>query len=790
MFRLHSCTQGHFWEAREEAEAALPLRCPQCGAPTEDVPLLGLAPTELLDAVPAGPIDVPLLEDDGTPVVAGYEIVEALGSGPSGIRRYRAKQRLVDRLVLLEVVLAREDTAQRAWSSLRGEAAALGKIAHPNIVAIHDAGERDRQLFYNAVTFVEGPTLAQKVADRALPLPQVVRLLELLAWAIDHSNQRGVLHRHLEPTQVLLQPVGERGNASPAGAHCPLHSGLYVPLLTGFGLARRPVENDPIDAPLYDDPGYLSPEQAWGKAKEIGPHTDVYGLGGILYFLLTGRPPYRGPTLGDRIDAVQTADLNPPSAFHYTPADLEAICLKCLARLPRRRYARARDLAEELGRFARGEPVRARQPTGLTALVRWLGRHPTVAALFLLAMIAAGGTMAGYVWLLAEQNRAARQVQLARAETNLARSQVTGMQHQLNAMQQRQQAAASRQTVAAAHAALKANRPDQARLLLEGCPIEHRRLEWFCLMQQVLGDEPPRLVFGEGVVRKMAVPSAGRPLLAVACDHKGDDDPTARVQVWDLTQRRPTPMAFTIASPVCQLRFAPNGTRVAAVGGLDNGELVLYQLSDEPRLLKRQQLPGVAPTCLAFSPDSTELTVGRSDGQLMAWSAADGRVLPPVPRRLVSRTRSPRVLYRPDGMVQAVWSSDSPLVYLVGRDLRFTNVAVGGPGKVTAVEFGPDLLAIARSDGSVRLHHATLATEITQLRGLPGTVRHLAFSSDGTRLAAACAGGTVRLWARGDGWVELLDLNVDATVGLAFSADGRCLLAADGNGMSLLGAAP
>src|SRR5688572_29542867 len=151
MLKLHSCTHGHFWEASEDTGE---VRCPECGAPADALPFFDLAPAEegAPQAAPE-PIELPLVDDAGLPVVAGYQIVEDLGKGPTGIRLYRAKQLLVSREVLLEVVLAKEDSAQRAWSSLRSEAGALGKLSHPNIVAIHDAGERDRQLFYNAVAF-------------------------------------------------------------------------------------------------------------------------------------------------------------------------------------------------------------------------------------------------------------------------------------------------------------------------------------------------------------------------------------------------------------------------------------------------------------------------------------------------------------------------------------------------------------------------------------------------------------------------------------------------------------
>src|SRR5262245_41944270 len=326
MLKLLTCVHGHFWEAAvPEGEAGPAPPCPECGSPAERLPVLDLAPGEdavtALPAPPAGP--APLFDNAGRPLVPGYEILETLGKAPTGVMRYRARQTLVNRQVLLEVVLAREDAGQQAWGCLRGSASALAKLSHPNLVQLHEAGERDRQVFYNALEFVDGPTLAQKVADKPLPFVQVARLLEVLARAVDYAHEEGVLHRNLKPSSVLLQPMpGPRttDDVSLPAAWVPLHGGWYVPRLTDFGLARKPVEGDVTDVELYGDlPGYLSPEQAWGRSREIGPATDVYGLGAILYHLLAGRPPFKGPTVADVLDAVQTAPLIPPADLRRVP---------------------------------------------------------------------------------------------------------------------------------------------------------------------------------------------------------------------------------------------------------------------------------------------------------------------------------------------------------------------------------------------------------------------------------------------------------------------------------------
>src|SRR5262249_8462858 len=151
------------------------------------------------------------------------------------------------------------------------------------------------------------------------------------------------------PSVVLLQPVEpskeEARTKEPSGVTCQLHSGFFIPKLINFGVTRKAVEGEAIDSDLFgEEAGYLSPEQVCGPARDLGPHTDVYGLGGILYYLLSGRPPFQRQSYPETLDAIQTAALPSPSSARRVPADLEAICRKALTRSPRRRYASAADL--------------------------------------------------------------------------------------------------------------------------------------------------------------------------------------------------------------------------------------------------------------------------------------------------------------------------------------------------------------------------------------------------------------------------------------------------------------
>jgi serine/threonine-protein kinase len=294
------------------------------------------------------------------PRIPGYEILGELGSGGMG-KVYQARQTQLNRVTALKVVLAGLHASPEERERFRIEAEAAARVQHPHVVQIYEVGEHDGH-HYLALEFVDGGSLAQKTNGAPLPSRQAAELLAQLADGVNEAHQRGVVHRDLKPANVLLTAAG-------------------LPKITDFGLAKR------LDADLAQTrtgailgtPSYMAPEQAEGRSKDVGPATDVYALGAMLYELLTGRPPFRAATLWETLEQVRTQEPAPPRLVQPgTPRDLETICLKCLQKEPNRRYASAGELRDDLRRFLEGEPIHARSINVLERLGRTLDRTQLV----------------------------------------------------------------------------------------------------------------------------------------------------------------------------------------------------------------------------------------------------------------------------------------------------------------------------------------------------------------------------------------------------------------------------
>jgi eukaryotic-like serine/threonine-protein kinase len=291
----------------------------------------------------------------GLPAIPGYEILETLTPGGMGVV-YRARQIETDRPVVLKMIRSGIHAAAEDLARFRIEAEAIASLAHPNIIQIHECGEWNG-MPYLAMEFAAGGSLAQRLVNKMLPALQAAELVETLARTVQFVHDRGILHRDLKPANILLQNADLRlqneSQLNTAGQSA-------VPKLADFGLAKRLDDDQGLTRTqaILGTASYMAPEQAAGNKQAIGPSVDIYGLGAILYELLTGRPPFQAQTRELTIQQVLFDDPQPPSDVRPdVPAELEAICLKCLEKQPGRRYPRALDLAEDLRRYRSGEPI-------------------------------------------------------------------------------------------------------------------------------------------------------------------------------------------------------------------------------------------------------------------------------------------------------------------------------------------------------------------------------------------------------------------------------------------------
>jgi tRNA A-37 threonylcarbamoyl transferase component Bud32 len=349
---------------------------------------VGEAPTTLDPARAIAPASVAPLAS--IKYFGDYELVEEIARGGMGVV-YKARQTSLNRIVAVKMILAGQLASEADIRRFYTEAEAAANLQHPNIVAIHEVGEHEGRQYFS-MDYVQGQNLAALVREGPLPPARVAEIVKTLAQAIQYAHQRGILHRDLKPQNVLIDEHGR-------------------PRVTDFGLAKHSGTDSNLTqtGAVMGSPSYMPPEQAAGQHDQIGPRSDVYSLGAILYQLLTGKAPFLGETPLTTLRMVVEEDPVPPSKLNpIAPPDLETICMKCLEKNPERRYQTARALADDLDRFLNHEPILARPASEWRKVSSWMLKHPwLIAAVLAVIGGVAAIVLAGLVYGLWQQSHLA-----------------------------------------------------------------------------------------------------------------------------------------------------------------------------------------------------------------------------------------------------------------------------------------------------------------------------------------------------------------------------------------------
>jgi WD40 repeat protein len=679
------------------------------------------------------------------PSLPGYEILGELGRGGMGVV-YKARQVGLQRPVALKMILAGAHAGPQELARFRREAEAVAQLQHPHIVQIYEVGEQEGRPYFS-LEFVNGGSLAQKLAGKPRPARQAAQLVRTLARAVHAAHQRGIIHRDLKPANVLLTADG-------------------TPKVTDFGLAKRLDAGPGLteSGAIMGTPSYMAPEQAEAKKKAIGPATDVYALGAILYEMLTGRPPFKAETPLDTILQVISKEPVPPSRLQAkVPHDLETICLKCLRKEPSKRYGSAIELAGELRRYLQDQPIQARRTGVVERSWRWCRRNRAVAGLLSAVLITLflGTVVASFFAVRATANAQKSQENEQRAlalkrDADAARVQAIEDRERVERLVYCGQ-------IALAQREWQDNEVAHARDLLNACRPDLRGWE-YAYLHRLFDGTQQTLIGHTGPVSSVAFSPDGKRIVSASWADE-------TLKVWDAqTGRQTLSLRGWYTRGITSLGFSPDGKRI--VSGSEDKTLKVWDAQTGQWTLTLKEHAGPVSS-VVFSPDGKHIVSGSKDKTLKVWDAHTGRET----LTLKGHTGTVRsVAFSPNGRRIVSGSDDRTLKLWDAQTGQDTLTLQGHTAYVWSVGFSPDgnRIVSGSADKTLKVWDAETGRESLTLKGHTAYVWSVGFSPDGNRIVSASQDRTLKLWDAQTGQETLtLKGHTDHVRSVAFSPDGK-----------------
>jgi WD40 repeat protein/serine/threonine protein kinase len=654
-----------------------------------------------------------------------YELIEEIARGGMG-KVFKARQVSLKRIVAVKVLLYGEFTHDKFVKRFWSEAEAAASLQHPNIVIIHEIGTHKGQPYFS-MDYISGKSLSDVIKEKALAPKRAAAYLKIIAEAIQHAHERGILHRDLKPSNILIDSAEQ-------------------PRITDFGLARNMNGSAGTDSDsLIGSPNYMPPEQAMGETEAL-PAGDIYSLGAILYHMITGRPPVLAATLQETIlELLHNEPVAPRLLNPSVPRDLETICLTCLNKDPLRRYSSAKSLASDLECFLSNRPIQARPSSAAVKMTRWCQRKPVAAAFLVTLFLAAAGAIAASFHF--NQLRRESQYNLYLGDMNQAH-----------------------------HDWQEGNYGMALSYLRKNSPLETGRdlrgFEWQHLWWLTRGNCAFKLPQHKQVVGTLNYSPDGELLATFTWDTSN------RLKVWEMATQK---MRYALPDISSFGGFSRDGEVI--VGGKRDGT-VLFCEAKSGKVLRAIATGG---EIVAFAAEKKIVATIQTNGTLQVWSAEIEKPvfsLPHVSRRFFDYGQGSPIALSADGTMLAV-VEHADLAEPQDRGITIWDLVsnrerafLREESEIRTLQFSSrgDVLAVGDGAGETRIWN--IATEkALAIHGHSLPVVSLAFSPDGSMIATGSTDETIKLWNALTG--ELIDKKITGHVGacwsLAFAPDGETL---------------